>query len=64
MVYFYGGAFVFGESSDEFHGPDYFMRKDIVLVTINYRVGILGKNISLIKLNRCFYQDHLIDKRR
>jgi hypothetical protein len=25
------------------HGPEYFMDKDVLLVSINYRLGILGK---------------------
>ncbi|KAJ8682866.1 hypothetical protein QAD02_018658 [Eretmocerus hayati] len=42
MVWIHGGGFVNGDGSDETHGPDYLVRKDIVLVTINYRLGILG----------------------
>lgn len=44
MVWIYGGAFVGGKGDDSLYGPDYFMRKDIVLVSFNYRVGILGKH--------------------
>lgn len=42
MVWIHGGAFMNGSGNDRFYGPDYLVRKDIVLVTINYRVGILG----------------------
>ncbi|XP_044012655.1 juvenile hormone esterase-like [Aphidius gifuensis] len=42
MVWIHGGAFVVGSGNDDFYGPDYLIDKDIVLVTINYRVGILG----------------------
>ncbi|CAD1479425.1 unnamed protein product [Heterotrigona itama] len=42
MVWIHGGAFVHGSGDDEFYGPEYFMRKDIVLVAINYRLGVLG----------------------
>lgn len=43
MVWIHGGAFMVGEGDDDIYGPDYFMRKDIVLVTLNYRLGVLGK---------------------
>lgn len=42
MVWIHGGAFMNGSGSDRFYGPDYLIRKDIVLVTINYRLGIFG----------------------
>lgn len=45
MVWFHSGAFVGGNGED--YGPDYFMRKDVVLVTINYRVGVLGNLLSV-----------------
>lgn len=32
-----------GEANREWYGPDYFMKEDVVLVTIQYRVGALGK---------------------
>ena len=47
MVWIDGGAFLFGSSDNSFYGPDYFMRKDIVLVDMNYRLGVLGKIVSL-----------------
>ncbi|XP_040161093.1 esterase B1-like [Anopheles arabiensis] len=42
MVYIYGGGFVEGTSGTELYGPDYLIEKNIVLVTLNYRVGALG----------------------
>lgn len=39
-VYIHGGAFMFGDS--EFLYPDTLFEKDIVYVSIAYRVGILG----------------------
>ncbi|XP_060645276.1 esterase B1-like [Drosophila nasuta] len=42
MVYIFGGGFQIGEASRDCYSPDYFMKKDIVLVTFNYRVGALG----------------------
>ena len=43
MVWIHGGGFGFGSGSREFYGPDYLVEQDIVLVTINYRLGPLGK---------------------
>ncbi|KAF5304025.1 hypothetical protein FQA39_LY01810 [Lamprigera yunnana] len=40
IVYIHGGAFISG-SCDE-GGPGFLMEKDIVYVTFNYRIGILG----------------------
>ncbi|XP_034099998.2 esterase B1-like [Drosophila albomicans] len=42
MVYIFGGAFTVGEASRELYGPDYFMAKDVILVTFNYRVDCFG----------------------
>nr|QCC89027.1 carboxylesterase 12 [Meteorus pulchricornis] len=42
MVYIHGGGFVFGSGDDDMYGPDYLIEKDIVLVTLNYRLGIFG----------------------
>ncbi|XP_030374229.1 uncharacterized protein LOC115623826 [Scaptodrosophila lebanonensis] len=42
IVYIYGGAFSVGEATRELYSPDYFMAKDVVLVTLNYRVDCLG----------------------
>lgn len=51
MVWIYGGAFITGDGNDSWYGPDYFMNKDVVLVTFNYRLGVLGiKSLSFIVL--------------
>ncbi|XP_003427743.2 esterase B1 [Nasonia vitripennis] len=42
MMFIHGGAFTFGCGDDMFYGPDYLLKRDIVLVTINYRLGVLG----------------------
>lgn len=42
MVWIHGGAFTCGCNKSDLYGPDYLMTQDIVLVTINYRLGILG----------------------
>ncbi|KAF5286442.1 hypothetical protein FQR65_LT12623 [Abscondita terminalis] len=40
MVWIHGGSFLF--SSHQETGPDYFMEKPIVLVSINYRLNVFG----------------------
>ncbi|CAH1125936.1 unnamed protein product [Ceutorhynchus assimilis] len=42
MVFIYGGGLTVGSSGPDVYGPDFFMLKDIVLVTFNYRLGVLG----------------------
>ncbi|XP_054287979.1 juvenile hormone esterase-like [Macrosteles quadrilineatus] len=42
MVFIYGGGFEIGSAYSYTYGPDYFLDEDIVLVTLNYRVGVLG----------------------
>uniref|UniRef100_A0A8D8PTT0 Carboxylic ester hydrolase n=1 Tax=Cacopsylla melanoneura TaxID=428564 RepID=A0A8D8PTT0_9HEMI len=42
MVFVHGGGFTFGHSSSLFYGPDLLLAKDVVLVTLNYRVNIFG----------------------
>lgn len=42
MIYIHGGAFQNGSSTSKFYGPDYLLMADVVLVTINYRLGALG----------------------
>lgn len=43
MVWVHGGGFKYGDSSEMIFGPDYLLSKDIVYVSINYRLGVLGK---------------------
>lgn len=44
MVWIHGGGFSWGSNNGEkdLSGPDYILDRDIVLVTINYRVGPFG----------------------
>ncbi|KOB63350.1 Carboxylesterase CXE21, partial [Operophtera brumata] len=42
MFYIHGGAFICGSGNDDFYGPEFLVKKGIILVTINYRVGALG----------------------
>lgn len=41
MVFIYGGSFLSGGGYEEF--PDYFMDYDVIIVTLNHRLGFLGK---------------------
>jgi carboxylesterase type B len=42
MFWIHGGAFSFGSGNAFLYGPDFFMTENVVLVTINYRMGPLG----------------------
>lgn len=42
IVYIHGGALVRSGGHDKFIGSEYLMDRDIVLVTINYRLGAFG----------------------
>ena len=43
MVWIHGGGFYIGSGNSNLYGPDYLMSEDVVLVTINYRLGALGQ---------------------
>ncbi|XP_069696454.1 juvenile hormone esterase-like [Periplaneta americana] len=42
MFWSYGGSWVSGSGNTDFYGPQYLLDKDVMLVTINYRLGIQG----------------------
>lgn len=42
MVFFHGGGFVKKSGQSYLNGPEYILDQDIVLVTMNYRLGALG----------------------
>ncbi|KYN20565.1 PREDICTED: esterase FE4-like [Trachymyrmex cornetzi] len=42
MVWFHGGNFNHGMGDDIFYGPDFLIEQDVVLVTLNYRLGAIG----------------------
>lgn len=42
MVWIHGGGFSSGSGSSELYGPDFLLAHDVVVVTINYRLGLLG----------------------
>lgn len=45
MVWIHGGGFTTGSGGSEtdFYGPGYILDRDVVLVTLNYRLGSFGK---------------------
>jgi carboxylesterase type B len=42
MVWIHGGGFRNGSGNADTYGPEFLLTEDIVLVTINYRLGIFG----------------------
>lgn len=42
LFWIHGGGFASGSGNLEYHGPDYFLDYDVILVTFNYRLGPLG----------------------
>lgn len=42
MVWLHGGGFSFGSGNAFLYGPDFLVAEDVVLVTLNYRLGPLG----------------------
>lgn len=42
LFFIHGGGFFDGSSDDVFYGPDFIIEKQTILVTINYRLGVLG----------------------
>jgi carboxylesterase type B len=47
MVWIHGGGFTVGNgnsgSVSDLYGPGYILNRDVVLVTLNYRLGAFGK---------------------
>ncbi|XP_011066713.1 PREDICTED: fatty acyl-CoA hydrolase precursor, medium chain-like isoform X2 [Acromyrmex echinatior] len=42
MVWIHGGAYSSGSGDATIYGPDYIVQKDVILVTLNYRLGVMG----------------------
>lgn len=43
MVWIHGGGFYCGSGNAEVYGPDFLIDDDVLLVTLNYRLGVMGK---------------------
>ncbi|XP_049799128.1 juvenile hormone esterase-like [Schistocerca nitens] len=42
MVWIHGGGYSVGSGNSDLHGPEYLLENDVVIVTFNYRLGVLG----------------------
>lgn len=42
MVFFHGGGFMCGSGARFLYGPEHILDEDVILVTVNYRLGPLG----------------------
>jgi carboxylesterase type B len=42
MVWLHGGGFFAGSGNAEMYGPEFLLDHDVIVVTINYRLGTLG----------------------
>lgn len=42
MFWIHGGGFYSGSGNDDMYGPKFLVRKGVILVTINYRLEVLG----------------------
>ena len=42
MVWIYGGGFVFGSYNYNLYGPQYLIDKEVIVISMNYRVAHLG----------------------
>jgi carboxylesterase type B len=54
MVYLHGGGFVMGGGVSYFFGPKLLVEKDVVLVTVQYRLGALGNSFTFFPIKNNF----------
>lgn len=43
LVYFYGGGFIAGDASEPRYDGESMARRDIIAITVNYRLGVFGR---------------------
>jgi hypothetical protein len=48
MVWIHGGDYILGSGDRVVYGPDFLVDEHVVVVTFNYRLGVLGKCYYLI----------------
>ena len=44
MVFFHSGGFTSGSGNADFFGPDFLVEQDVILVTMNFRLGAAGNS--------------------
>ncbi|KAL2730930.1 juvenile hormone esterase-like [Vespula squamosa] len=59
MVWVHGGGFYLGSGNDDMYGPDYIVRKDIIFVTFNYRLGVLVRVMFCFNISS---EQHEVDE--
>lgn len=64
MVWIYGGAFVTGSAATTHNRPDFLIEKDVVFVSLNYRLGALGKTNFFYLYFISPNQQHYVDSSR
>ncbi|XP_065211403.1 esterase E4-like [Planococcus citri] len=42
IVYFHGGGYVWGSGTEEWYSADYLVEQDVIVVTLNFRLHVLG----------------------
>jgi bile salt-stimulated lipase len=47
MVFIHGGAFSCGSGTLDFYSPDYLIDENVIVVTINYRLNVLGEHTKI-----------------
>lgn len=55
LFYIHGGGYGEGSGNDDYYGPDFSIEKRVILITFNYRLGLLG----LISLNLPEYSGNM-----
>lgn len=50
MFWIFGGLYILGNGNDLVYGPDYLIEHEVIVVTINYRIGVFGKNLLILSL--------------
>lgn len=55
MFWIHGGAYYLLSGNDQWFGPDFLMEQQVMLVTINYRLGVFG----FLSLNTTEYSGNM-----
>lgn len=48
MFWIYGGGFINGAATFNMYGPHYILEHEVIVVSVNYRVGALGEKKNYI----------------